>query len=93
MMNVKGYILQYRAQAEFFHYLLCHLFKETVSELYFNKYLNEFKDRLYLLIDKFQYIFESKDLYDASNDFFRSLYSKNVTYICVSILFPKYKID
>ncbi|CAB5376116.1 unnamed protein product [Rhizophagus irregularis] len=56
---------------------------ETVDELYFDKYLNELKDRLYLLVDEFQYIFESKDLYDASSDFFRSLSSKNVTYVCV----------
>ncbi|CAB4488000.1 unnamed protein product [Rhizophagus irregularis] len=60
-----------------------HILQETVDELYFDKYLNELKDRLYLLVDEFQYIFESKDLYDASSDFFRSLSSKNVTYVCV----------
>lgn len=83
MINIKGYILQYKARAKFFHYLLRYLFKETVGKLYFNKYLNELKDHLYFLVDQFQYIFESKDFYNASSDFFRlvTLFQKYNLYL------------
>ncbi|GBC01323.1 hypothetical protein RclHR1_04140008 [Rhizophagus clarus] len=83
MTDVKGHIIQYGARGGFFRYLSRHLFRETVDELSFNEYLSGFKDRLYLLVDEFQYIFESQELYNASSDFFRSLSSKNVTYVCV----------
>ncbi|RGB23853.1 hypothetical protein C1646_773905 [Rhizophagus diaphanus] len=83
MTDVKGHILQHGVRAGFFRYLSRHFFSETVDELYFDKYLDGLKDRLYLLVDEFQYIFESQDLYNVSSDFFRSLSSKNVTYVCV----------
>ncbi|CAB5360087.1 unnamed protein product [Rhizophagus irregularis] len=51
MTDVKGHILQYEARAGFFRYLSRHLFRETVDELYFDKYLNELKDRTFKVVD------------------------------------------
>ena len=80
MSGITGLVNRYGERDGFFRYLSLRMFRDPLDELQLMIRLDQLNQHYCLLIDEFQYIFDSVSLLAVARDFFRTLGSNK--WIC-----------